>query len=75
MKENMKLYDEKGESISCEVIGSFYSEETNHCYIIFKKDDDKIYASRYILEKNMLKTQDIENEEEWEIIDKYLETN
>ena len=52
--ENIKLYDESGESISCEVIGSFYSEETNHCYIIFKKSDEKIYASRYILENNML---------------------
>lgn len=73
MKENIKLYDESGESISCEVIGSFYSEETNHCYIIFKKSDEKIYASRYILENNMLITKDIEEEKEWDIIDKYLE--
>lgn len=75
------LEDENNNKVECQMIDAFYSEETKQSYLIFtdgtkdENNEEKIYASRYEIENNLVKLKPIVEEREWDIIDKYIEQN
>ena len=69
----------KGEEIEYEILFTFESEDTNKKYIVYtenEKDDDgmiKTYASVYEEnEDNVIKLTKIEDEAEWNLVEKLL---
>ena len=80
-ENEITLRDENRNYIKCNLLNTFFSEETGHCYAIYtdgEKDEggnDKIWASRYKNINNKINFEDIEEEKEWDIIDKFIEDN
>lgn len=66
--------------IECRILFTFKDEANNVNYIVYKdgtldeENQERIYASRYILENNNYILKPIENEYEWELIDNMIES-
>ena len=79
-KNTIKLTNEKGEEVVCDILFTFDSEETNKSYIVYtdneldKDDMIKTYASIYEENGKELKLTPIEDEKEWKIIETILQT-
>ncbi len=75
------LEDEHSNKVECQIIDAFYSKETKQSYLIFtdgtkdQEEKEKLYASRYEIEDDLVKLKPIKDEKEWDIIDKYIEQN
>lgn len=73
------VIDSKGKEIEYEILFTFESEDTNKKYIVYtnnEKDKDgmiKTYASIYEEEDNILKLSKIEDEKEWNVVEKLLD--
>jgi len=73
----IKVVDENGKEIECEVLFTFESSETNKSYVVYtddSKDEEgntKVYASSYVASEDgeIKQTFPIETEEEWKIIE------
>ena len=70
------VFDEKGNKVTCDVIGMFVHDNKN--FIIYTDnnalDSEKdVYASLYKLEGNNIVLLPITNESDWDLVDKYLE--
>ncbi len=79
-KNTIKVYDEKGNEVICDILFTFESEETNKNYIVYTdntKDENgkvKVYASIYDPKDEKMKLEDIKTEKEWKVIDTILQT-
>lgn len=72
------IYNENGDKLICNVVGFVNDAKTNINYIVYtdgtKNENDilLVYASRYIKEDDKIILKAIENDYEWDLIDKYL---
>ena len=79
-KNTIKVYDEKGNAVICDILFTFDSEETNKSYIVYtdntkdSKGQVQVYASIYDPEDPKMKLEEIKSEKEWKIIDTILKT-
>ena len=70
--------DSKGKETEYEILFTFESEDTNKKYIVYtenEKDKDgmiKTYASIYEEDGNILKLSKIEDDKEWNVVEKLL---
>lgn len=66
--------NEKNESIECEILFTYYSEDYNHHYVVFKADDsNNVGAAIYVEGTNGSGTlESIENDEEWAMLEEVL---
>lgn len=80
MEEKMtfKVFDDNGKEIECEVLFTFESDETHKNYIVYtdntldEEGNTKVYASIYTPGQEETKLEPIEEEAEWDIIEKIL---
>ena len=79
-KNTIKLTNEKGEEVVCDILFTFDSEETKKSYIVYTdntKDENgkvRVYASIYNPNDPKTKLEDIKTEKEWKVIDTILQT-
>ena len=81
MKKNtIKVTNDKGEQVVCDILFTFDSEETEKSYIVYTdntKDENgkvRVYASIYNPDDPKTKLEDIKTEKEWKVIDTILQT-
>jgi uncharacterized protein YrzB (UPF0473 family) len=81
LKENkFTVLDENGNEITCDVLFTFDSDETNKSYIVYTdntKDETgntKVYASIYNPNDPNTKLEEIKTDKEWKIIENILST-
>lgn len=73
---NFNVIDNSGETVQCDVIGLFSYHDKN--FIIYTDNnmvdrEKEVYASLYKLDKNNMILLPITSDEDWELVDKYLE--
>ncbi len=79
-KNTIKLTNEKGEEVVCDILFTFDSEETKKSYIVYTdntKDEQgkvRVYASIYNPDDPKTKLEDIKTDKEWKVIDTILQT-
>lgn len=79
-KNTIKVYDEEGNEVICDILFTFDSEETNKSYIVYTdntKDENgkvKVYASIYDPNDEKMKLEEIKTDKEWKVIDTILQT-
>ena len=79
-KNTIKVVNDKGETIVCDILFTFDSEETGKSYIVYtdnSKDENgkvRVYASIYNPNDPKTKLEDIKTDKEWKIIDTILQT-
>ena len=79
-KNTFTVLDEKGKEVTCEVLFTFESEETNKNYIVYTDnttDDEgniRVYASIFNPEAESTELIPIESEREWKIVETILES-
>ena len=79
-KNTIKLTNDKGEEVICDILFTFDSEETQKSYIVYTdntKDEEgkvKVYASIYNPDDPKSKLEDIKTDKEWKVIDTILQT-
>ena len=79
-KNTIKLTNENGEEVVCDILFTFDSEETNKSYIVYTdntKDESgkvRVFASIYDPNDAKTKLEDIKTDKEWKIIETILET-
>jgi len=79
-KNRIKITNEHGEEVICDILFTFDSEETEKSYIVYTdntKDENgkvRVYASIYHPDDPKTKLEDIETDKEWKIINTILET-
>jgi len=79
-KNTIRVYDEKGNEVVCDILFTFDNEETKKSYIAYT-DNTKdasgkvnVYASIYDPNDPEMKLEDIKTDKEWKVIDTILET-
>ena len=79
-KNTIKLTNEKGEEVVCDILFTFDSDETSKSYIVYTdntKDEAgkvRVYASIYNPNDAKTKLEDIKTDKEWKVIETILET-
>ena len=79
-KNLFQVLDENGKEVTCEVLFTFDSEETNKSYIVYTDnttDDDgniRVYASIFDSKSENMELKPIESEREWKIVETILES-
>ena len=79
-KNTIKLTNEKGEEVVCDILFTFDSEETKKSYIVYTdntKDEQgkvRVYASIYNPDDPKTKLEHIKTDKEWKVIDTILQT-
>lgn len=79
-KNTIKVYDEKGNEVICDILFTFDSDETKKSYIVYTdntKDENgkiQVYASIYDLKDEKMKLEEIKTDKEWQVIDTILKT-
>ena len=79
-KNTIKLTNDKGEEIICDILFTFDSDETGKSYIVYtdnSKDENgkvRVFASTYDPNEPKSKLEDIKTDKEWKIIETILET-
>ena len=79
-KNTIKVYDEKGNEVVCDILFTFDNEETKKSYIVYtdnSRDTEgriQVYASIYNPEDPKMKLEEIKTEKEWKVINTILET-
>ena len=75
---NFEILDQFKNKVTCNVVGLFQDETKSRNYIVYtdgtKNADGKleVYASRYTKENNSIVLSDIEEDEEWDLVDNFL---
>ncbi len=78
MKDNkLIITNNDGVEITCDVLFTFNSEETNHDYIVYTdntydKDLMNVYASIIKYDKDEVELIDIKSDKEWKIVESIL---
>ena len=79
-KTKFTVLDEEGKEVTCEVLFTFDSEETNKSYIVYtdnttdEEGNTKVYASIFDPKDEKTELIPIETDREWKIIETILET-
>ena len=79
-KNTIKVTNDKGETIVCDILFTFDSEETNKSYIVYtdnSKDENgkvRVFASIYNPNDPKTKLEDIKTDKEWNVMDTILQT-
>ena len=79
-KNTIKITNDKGEQVICDILFTFDNEETKKSYIVYtdntKDENDRVrvYASIYDPKNLKSKLEDIKTEKEWKVIDTILQT-
>ncbi len=79
-KNVIKVTNDKGETIVCDILFTFDSEETGKSYIVYtdnSKDETgkvRVFASIFDPKNPKTKLEDIKTEKEWKVIDTILQT-
>lgn len=79
-KNTIKVYDENGNTVVCDILFTFDSEETKKSYVVYtdntkdKEGKIKVYASIYDPEDPKMLLEEIKTDKEWKIIDTILST-
>lgn len=79
-KNTIKVTNDKGESVVCDILFTFDNEETGKSYIVYtdnSKDENnkvRVFASIYNPNDPKTKLEDIKTEKEWKVIDTILQT-
>ena len=79
-KNTIKISNDKGEEVVCDILFTFDSEETEKSYIVYTdntRDGEgkvRVYASIYDPKDPQMKLEDIKTDKEWKIIDTILQT-
>ncbi len=79
-KNTFQVLDENGKEVTCEVLFTFESEETNKNYIVYTDNttDDKgnvrVYASIFDPKAENTELKPIESDREWKIVETILES-
>ena len=77
-KNSFTVLDENGREITCDVLFTFESDETNKNYIVYTDNttdetgNTKVYASIYNPNDEHSKLEEIQTEKEWKMIDGIL---
>ena len=79
-KNTFTVLDENGKEVTCEVLFTFDSEETNKIYIVYTDnttDQDgnvRVYASIFDPKAENTELQPIESDREWKMVETILES-
>lgn len=79
-KTTFKVINDEGHEITCDILFTFDSEETNKSYIVYtdntkdKEGNVQVYASIYDPKQENPKLEAIETDKEWKIIETILDT-
>lgn len=79
-KNTFQVLDENGEEVTCEVLFTFESEETQKNYIVYtdnttdKDGNVRVYASIFNPEAENTELIPIESDREWKIVETILES-
>ena len=79
-KNTFNVIGDNGEEITCEVLFTFDSEETNKSYIVYTDNTTdeggnvRVYASIFKPESEKMELLPIETEREWKIVETILES-
>ncbi len=79
-KNKIKVKDEKGNEVVCDILFTFENDETNKNYIVYTdnskndKGELQIYASTYVMDGEKMKLEDVKTDKEWNVIDTILKT-
>ena len=79
-KNTIKVYDEKGNEVICDILFTFDNDETKKSYIVYtdnSKDSEgkvQVYASIYDPHDPKMKLEEIKTDKEWKVINTILET-
>ena len=79
-KNKIKITNENGEEVVCDILFTFDSEETEKSYIVYTdntKDEEgkvRVYASIYNPNDAKTKLEDIKTDKQWKIIETILST-
>ena len=79
-KNTIKVYDENGNEVVCDILFTFDNDETKKSYIVYtdnSKDSDgkvQVYASIYDPKDPKMKLEEIKTDKEWKVIDTILAT-
>ena len=79
-KNTIKVYDDAGNEVVCDILFTFDNEETKKSYIAYTdntKDKEgrvRVYASTYDPKDPSMKLEEIQTDKEWKVIDTILET-
>ncbi len=79
-KNLFQVLDENGKEVTCEVLFTFDSEETNKSYIVYTDnttDDEgnvRVYASIFEPGSENMELKPIESDREWKIVETILES-
>lgn len=68
------IVNEDGKEIKCEILFTYFSEEFNHHYVVFKAPEgNNAGAAIYVEEENgQGRLDQIENDEEWAMLEEVL---
>lgn len=75
-----KFINEQGIEVTCDILFTFDSEETNKSYVVYtdnSKDEEgnvQVFASVYHPGEQNSKLEPIETDQEWKIIETILDT-
>ena len=79
-KNTIKVFDEKGNEVICDILFTFDNEETKKSYIVYtdntkdKEGKVQVYASIYDPKDPSMKLEEIKSDKEWKVINTILET-
>ena len=79
-KNTIKVTNDRGEEVVCDILFTFDSDETNKSYIVYTdntKDENgkvRVFASIYNPNDPKTKLEDIKTDKEWKIIETILQT-
>lgn len=79
-KNTIKITNNKGEQVICDILFTFDNDETKKSYIVYTdntRDESgrvRVYASIYNPNDPKTKLEDIKTEKEWKVIDTILQT-
>ena len=79
-ESTIKVYDEKGNEVVCDVLLTFDNNETKKSYIVYtdnSKDENgkiQVYASIYDPSDKSKKLEEIKTDREWQVVNTVLES-
>lgn len=79
-KNTIKITNNKGEQVICDILFTFDNDETKKSYIVYTdntRDESgrvRVYASIYNPNDPKTKLEDIKTDKEWKVIDTILQT-
>ena len=79
-KNTIKVTNDRGEEVVCDILFTFDSYETGKSYIVYTdntKDESgkvRVYASTYNPNDPKTKLEELQTDKEWKIIDTILQT-